>query len=147
MPASIRKATEADIDKICQIEAAGTGLWNRQQFTAELSLEFGNFLVLEADREVIGFAVSWYVADEIQLNNIGIIPEYRRRGMGTRLLDRLVADSYVRMPRPGKIVLEVSISNNAAMQFYKKNGFVETGRRKNYYHQSDAVLMIKEIRQ
>jgi ribosomal-protein-alanine N-acetyltransferase len=147
MPVSIRKATEADIDKICRIEVARTGAWKRQQFTAELSLEFGNFLVIEVDHEVIGFAVSWYVADEIQLNNIGIIPDYRRRGMGTMLLDRLVADSCVRTPCPDKIVLEVSISNIAAILFYRKYGFEETGRRKNYYRQSDAVLMIKEIRQ
>ncbi len=147
MPANVRKATEADIDKICQIEAEGTGLWNRQQFAAELSFEFGSFLVLETDGGIIGFVVSWYVADEIQVNNIGIIPEYRRKGMGTMLLDRLVADSCLRKPRPDKIVLEVSSANCAALEFYRQYGFSETGRRKNYYRRSDAVLMIKGIQQ
>ena len=145
MMTKIRKATHADIEKICEIEISGAAYWNKQQFMAELKLDFGNFIVLEANLEVIGYAVSWYVTDEIQLNNLVIKPEYRRKGMGTILLEHILTDSYTREPLPRSIILEVSNENRAAIQFYKKNGFIETGRRKNYYKHSDAILMIKEI--
>jgi len=145
MMTKIRKATHADIEKICEIERSGAAHWNKQQFMAELKLDFAHFIVLEAKLEVIGYAVSWYVTDEIQLNNLVIKPEYRRKGMGTILLEHILTDSYTREPLPRSIILEVSNENRAAIQFYKKNGFIETGRRKNYYKHSDAILMIKEI--
>lgn len=147
MMTKIRKAAQADIEKICEIETSGAAHWNKQQFMAELKLDFGNFIVLEANLEVIGYAVSWSVTDEVQLNNIVIKPEYRRKGMGTILLEHIQTDSHTREPRPRNIILEVSNANHAAIQFYKKNGFIETGRRKNYYSHSDAILMIKEISQ
>ncbi len=145
MSARIRKATEEDVEKISEIEAAGAAIWSREQIAAELKLNFANVLVVEQDEKIIGFAASWYVADEIQLNSIGILPAYRKQGLGTKLLDRVVSDSHERIHRPGRIVLEVNIENVAALQFYKKYGFVETGRRKNYYRGSDALLMIKEL--
>jgi len=145
MMTNIRKATQADIEKICEIESSGAVHWNKQQFIAELKLAFGNFIVLETNLEVIGYAVSWYVMDEVQLNNIVIKPEYREKGMGTILLEHILSDSHTREPRPRNIILEVSNVNHAAVQFYKKNGFIETGRRKNYYRHSDAILMMKEI--
>ena len=39
------------------------------------------------NEKIIGFAVVWDVKGEIQLNNIGIHPDYRRCGAATGLFD------------------------------------------------------------
>src|SRR3990172_6915896 len=140
MNITIRKAVYSDIDKICDIESGGNALRNRQQFIEELKLNFATLVVIENGEDILGYAVFWRVADEIQLNNIGIKPECRRQGLGTLLLTHIMNNSYSPDFRPGKIILEVSSSNIPAVQFYKKNGFIEAGRRKNYYKNSDAIL-------
>ncbi|MBP7738563.1 MAG: GNAT family N-acetyltransferase [Spirochaetes bacterium] len=136
----IRKAAEADLDAVCAIELDGHARWNRRQFADELDLNFSRFYVMEDGGVIIGFAVAWIVADEIQLNDIGISRDRRRRGLATGLLDRIVSDTR-ETRRPVKIVLEVSEHNDTARMFYGRNGFVETGRRAGYYDNVDAILM------
>ncbi len=140
----IRKATPEDIDAVYGIETEGQARWSRNQFAEELKLTFSNFPVMEMSGAIIGFAVVWHVADEIQLNNIGIKKEHRRRGLGTVMMNHII--SYPRAVPPRKIYLEVSVDNGPALSFYRKNGFIEIGRRKNYYDSVDAILMERELR-
>lgn len=140
----IRKATADDIGSLYQIECEGAARWNKNQFSDELRLAFSNVIVLDDGGTVIGFVITWTVADEIQLNNIGIKRSHRRMGLATRLLDYLLQPG----DQPGskrKIFLEVNAMNKPALQLYKKFGFTETGRRKNYYDSADAILMEKEL--
>ena len=140
----IRKAAAEDIDAIYRIELEGQARWSRNQFAEELNLRFSNIPVLETNGVVIGFAVVWSVADEIQLNNIGIQKEHRRRGLGTLMLNHII--SYHRAVPPRKIYLEVSVENGPARSFYAKIGFIEIGWRKNYYDSVDAILMERGLR-
>jgi ribosomal-protein-alanine N-acetyltransferase len=140
----IRKATTEDINAIYRIELEGQARWSRNQFADELELRFSNFPVMERDGAIIGFAVAWNVADEIQLNNIGIKKENRRRGLGTVMLNHIIASP--RAVPPKKIYLEVGVDNGPALSFYRKSGFIEAGRRKNYYDSIDAILMERELR-
>ncbi|MBN2158345.1 MAG: ribosomal protein S18-alanine N-acetyltransferase [Spirochaetes bacterium] len=141
----IRKAAIEDIDAVYAIEREGQARWSRQQFAEELGLAFSRFVVVENGTGIIGFSVSWNVAGEIQLNNIGVRRERRRRGTGTLLMEEMVSSA--REPgMQGKIYLEVSERNEAAVAFYLKNGFTATGRRKNYYDTIDAILMEREVR-
>ncbi|HOJ47327.1 MAG TPA: GNAT family N-acetyltransferase, partial [Bacillota bacterium] len=64
---------------------------------------------------------------------------FRRQGFGTLLLDRLIQEGIKKGAR--FFTLEVSSENQAAIRLYERFGFRETGRRKNYYKNSDAVLM------
>ncbi len=135
-----RKATADDIEAVYAIELDGHARWNRRQFAEELGLTFSRFYVMEDGGDIIGFAVAWIVSDEIQLNDIGIRKDRRRRGLATRLLDRIIFDAR-ETHRPLKIVLEVSERNDTARLFYGKKGFIETGRRAGYYDNIDAILM------
>jgi ribosomal-protein-alanine N-acetyltransferase len=145
MTVRIRKAVYSDIEKIGEIESGGNGLWNTMQFLEELKLSFSTIMVLEEKGEVAGFVVCWRVADHVQLNNIGIKRELQRQGLGTLLLRHIMDNVFPKGSPAVKIILEVSSSNMAAFQFYRKNGFVETGRRKNYYKDGDAILMERPI--
>ena len=141
----IRKATADDLESICRIEQEGQGRWSRIQFADELKLNFSRVYVIEDGGAVIGFAVAWIVADEIQLNNIGIKKEFRRRGLGTLIMNKIIMHPDDAGPRK-KIYLEVSAQNKPAILFYRNNGFIEMGRRKNYYDSIDAILMERELR-
>lgn len=140
----IRKATQEDLDAVVAIENEGLKLWDRNQFLAELRLGFSDFIVLEEPGTIAGFAVSWNVSDEIQLNNIGVRADRRNRGLGTALLERIMAPPARPVPAR-KIVLEVNSANPAAVCFYEKNGFTATGLRKKFYKDGDAILMEKKL--
>jgi [ribosomal protein S18]-alanine N-acetyltransferase len=140
MKPKIRTATPDDIDAIRLIEGEGQDRWSRVQFADELKLNFSTVHVLLDGDDVIGFAVTWNVAGDIQLNNIGVRNQYRRRGMGSLLMSYIVI-SAAKEGYSGRIYLEVSAENAAAQMFYRKHGFIETGRRKNYYDGVDAILM------
>ncbi len=136
----VRNACPEDVEAVYIIEQEGRGRWNRRQFSDELSLDFSRFRVLDLDGEIVGFSVAWLVGDEIQLNNIGVRRDWRKRGLGSFLIDDLL-DLARTPPARMKIVLEVSVLNAAAMGLYRSKGFVETGRRKGYYDNTDAILM------
>ena len=59
---------------------------------------------------------------------MGLLPEYRGRGLGTRLLTAALAAA----PARGftRIELEVFASNTTALALYRKTGFVEEGRKR-----------------
>ncbi len=144
MKPSIRPATHDDIDALRQIESEGQDRWNRSQFAEELGLTFSSVHVLEDETGVIGFTVTWNVAGDIQLNNIGVRREARRRGMGSLLMSHIVMTA-AEAGGTGKIYLEVSEANSAARMFYSAHGFTETGRRKHYYDGIDAILMERGV--
>ena len=91
-------------------------------------------------RRVIGYAGYWLVEDEAHINTIAVHPEWRRRGIGDRLLRTLLADA--RAARARSATLEVRVSNTSAQQLYRKYGFEPVGQRPRYYRDGeDALLM------
>jgi ribosomal-protein-alanine N-acetyltransferase len=90
---------------------------------------------------VIGFVGYWYILDEAHISTIAVRPEYRGHGIGEALL--VAALEHARKLGAVEASLEVRVSNVAAQNLYQKYGFVEVGRRKNYYRDNgeDAILM------
>ena len=80
-----------------------------------------------------------------ELENIVVAGEWRRRGTGSRLLQKLI--STVREGRLRQLQLEVRESNYVAQLLYHKLGFEENGHRKNYYANptEDAVLYVLSL--
>ena len=97
-------------------------------------------LVLEEEEVVEGFIVARGVWKEWEIENLAVAGPARRRGLGARLLAELL--NRVRAAGARNIFLEVRESNRAARALYEKWAFVESGRRRCYYHQpdEDAVL-------
>ena len=102
---------------------------------------YERFIVaLEAD-DVVGYAALSSILDEGSLDNIATDPEYRRQGVGEALLKEVIRRG--REQELSVLYLEVRASNDPAIALYEKHGFVEVGRRKNYYEKpkEDAILM------
>ena len=73
-----------------------------------------------------------------------MLKEFKRRGIGTLLIKKMT--EVCRKKDIFEINLEVRVSNLAARQLYKKLGFLENGRRKKYYENTeDAILMTKKL--
>ena len=72
-------------------------------------------------------------------------PQHRRQGVAVRLLEKMRAFSYEQ--NITRWLLDVRISNETAIHFYKAAGFAEDGVRKNFYANppEDAILMSCEV--
>ncbi len=85
----------------------------------------------EMDGDLLGYAVLLAAADEAQLLNLGVASVFQRQGWGRRLLEFALAEA--RRLGTGKMFLEVRPSNLAALALYRRAGFVQVGRRRDYY--------------
>lgn len=117
--------------------------WSKDSFERELSNKYARYMVAVKDGVVVGFAGMWIIIDEAHITNIAVHPEYRGFGIGAILLDSLL--SICRLENVTAITLEVRVSNQRAINLYKKFGFVEEGIRKSYYedNKEDALIMWK----
>ena len=90
---------------------------------------------------VVGFAGMWMQVDEAHVATIATHPDWRRRGIGERILAHLLREAQRR--QAVAVTLEVRVSNGAAQNLYRKYGFEEVGRRRGYYqdNREDALLL------
>lgn len=86
-----------------------------------------------------GIIVYDLLYDRIEIEYIIVDVEYRKRGIGTLLLNEIEQKGIK------NITLEVRESNKAAIEFYKKNGYSIETIRKNYYGSENGYLMLKEL--
>ena len=113
--------------------------------TEELDEMLGNSLdtgISIWENEIIaGYCLLRVVAGEGELFRIGVKPEFRKKGLGRKLMDAM--EDTARKKQAESIYLEVRAGNLPAISLYKSRGFSETGRRKHYYSSptEDAVLM------
>ena len=84
----------------------------------------------------IGFSICRVARDECELLSIGVLANYRRRGVAQVLLwesmDRCKLAGATRM------FLEVAVDNPQAQSLYAANGFDTVGTRPNYYQRADG---------
>jgi ribosomal-protein-alanine acetyltransferase len=78
--------------------------------------------------------------DEAELLNLAVDPAYRRKGVGSALLQKLAQDAQ------GTLFLEVAEPNLGAIALYEHHGWVRNGIRKNYYNQGRVNAIVMEKR-
>jgi len=95
------------------------------------------------DSKVVGYLDYSLIYDRMEIDNFNVLEEYRNQGIGTKLMAHLIslAINY----RVVNITLEVRMSNNIAINLYKKFGFREVALRKYYYGDEDGILMEKQV--
>lgn len=142
----IAPMTPADLEAVDEIERHSfKSPWPAQVFLEELSRDWARVDVARERGRVVGFVDYWLVHDEVHLLAIATHPDARRRGIGQRLLDHLLA--LARARAAALVTLEVRRSNVPAIALYERAGFVTVGVRPRYYAEDseDALVMTLEL--
>ena len=129
----------AELEKVCFHDP-----WSEKSIASEVDSRLSLWLVAVDGENVAGYVGSQSVLGETDMMNIAVSPDYRRQGVGERLVTELI--SRLREKGNHSLMLEVRISNVPAQQLYEKLGFAQVGRRKNYYRnpREDALILRKE---
>lgn len=140
-------SSPSQIDDILAVEEASfTSPWTREMYLAELNNKGVSYFYLAkaASGEVVGFCSFWHVLEELHINNLAVLPAYRRAHMGTELLTRVLEDGAKLGAR--RATLEVRRSNEAAQKLYEKFGFTVAGVRRQYYTNppEDALVLWRD---
>jgi len=90
---------------------------------------------------LLGYLCFWMVQEEMQLLDLAVHPRYRGLGHGTFLLTKMIDHGFSK--GISRIWLEVRVSGSTARKLYEEFGFLEIGRRKDYYTdpREDAIIM------
>ena len=145
----IGRADESFVEELALLEKKcfENDPWSKQMFS-DLIKNDNCIMMYICDMQmskIIGYSVICIAYDQADLANIAVLPEYRRNGMGQILLE----ETFKKCVGSGvlELFLEVRESNVPAISLYKKNQFVEIGKRKNYYARprEDAVVMMKTL--
>ena len=137
----ILELTDAEaILAICLDANAGETTWKLSSFESELENTYNVYLGYEEDDTLVGFIGCSLMFETLAINNFSVLSSYKRQGIGEKLLQGLLA--YGKEKGVENFILEVRVSNEAAIALYKKYGFIEIDRRKNYYEQpvEDAYI-------
>lgn len=125
----------SDLPEVMAIEMLSfPNPWHESTFRGEIQhrpISFPLVVVHQALNRVIGYIIFWVIAEEAQINNIAVHPDFRRLGVGEQVLRQVIAQ--LRTSGVTMVTLEVRPSNIGAQTLYRKLGFRMIGLRKGYY--------------
>jgi [ribosomal protein S18]-alanine N-acetyltransferase len=96
----------------------------------------GSSLLIAGDDMIQGFALSRVIIDECELMLLAVDPAVQGEGIGRALLNEVIRTA--QSAGATSIFLEMRSGNNA-LRLYASVGFVEVGRRQNYYRGSHSM--------
>jgi [ribosomal protein S18]-alanine N-acetyltransferase len=98
-------------------------------------------MVAEHEDRVVGFMIYELHKTRIHVLNFAVDQEYRRRGVGSQMVAKLIAK--LSAQRRSRIVLEIRETNVSAQLFFRENGFRAVSILRKYYEDTpeDAYLM------
>jgi len=143
----VRAANKDDVDRMTQLDAiCFSSPWSHASFESELTTNpLAWYLIAETpEGKMVGYAGLWAIEDEGHITNVAVHPDYRRKHLGSILVEQLIETT--RGEGLKKYTLEVRVTNQAAISLYEKFGFREAGIRKGYYEDNneDAMIMWTE---
>ena len=115
--------------------------WSENALAEEIENPNARFFVALCGEQVAGYIGAHNIVGEVYITNVAVAPDYRRQGVATQLIERLVEIS--RAENAEFITLEVRENNTSAQELYEKQGFGVVGKRKAFYEnpREDAILM------
>lgn len=139
---TLKKLDKEDVNGLYEVSSLSLKeTWSLGSIEQELSNKFARYIVCKDGDKVIGFIGAWLIASEGQITNLAVHPDYRKKGIGKKLMKSLI--SSLKNEDCNAITLEVRESNTVAKNLYKSLGFLSEGIRKNFYedNKEDANIM------
>lgn len=145
----IRPMERTDVSRVHEIECVCfRSPWSKLALLGELRNEVAHYLVMEAEGRLCGYGGMWLLFEEAHVTNVAILPEYRQKGRGRRLMLAMMRLAVKHGAE--KMTLEVRESNAVAQHLYATLGFEQNGYRPRYYSDSgEGALLLwnNDIRQ
>ena len=142
---AIQVMNESHVVQVAELEKrCFTAPWSENSIRHELTNPISLWLVAVEDGKLLGYVGSQSVMGEADMMNVAVDPESRRRGIGRGLVEDLV--QALKDRQVNSLTLEVRASNEPAKALYEQLGFLQIGRRLNYYRnpKEDALILRKE---
>ena len=119
--------------------------WSEEQCAAAFGQKAFSALGMFRHEALIGYISVYHTLDELEILNLAVLPDERRRGHGRRILG--VVLRLARKMAINKILLEVRVGNRPAICLYESCGFKQAGVRKKYYTDTgeDALIYLCSI--
>ena len=148
MTALLRPAVERDLSQVARIEKSSfADPWSEESFRRLLGVAPAIFLValFPPDEAVAGYVVAFSIGEDGELLNVAVDARFRGKGLAGQMLDAALIEMGARHVRTA--FLEVRESNSAARALYRSRGFIEIGRRSNYYRRpvEDALVLRRSL--
>ena len=134
-----------DIEAVVRVENDAYPFpWSRGNFLDSLASRYDAWVAREPDGRLAGYFLLLHAVDDVHLLNITVRPDLQGQGVGTQLLQKVIA--LAEAAGISAVLLEVRPSNRHALAVYRHVGFQEIGMRKNYYpageqKREDAIVM------
>lgn len=139
----VEPMTVADIPAVHEIERQSFPVpWPAYAFRQELETnKLARYLVVRAGSRTVAYGGIWLMVDEAHVTTFAVLPDWRRRGVGARLMLALIELS--EQVGAHVLTLEVRLSNLPARTLYQRFGFRPVGVRPRYYSDNgeDALIM------
>lgn len=148
VPSVPQPMTDADLDEVVALEAHVQAFpWTRGNFADALAAGYGAW-ALRREGKLAGFCVLMFAPDVAHLLVIAVAKPLHRQGLGGLLLDW--CEQQARERGMEGVLLEVRPSNESAVSFYKRHGYLQIGVRRGYYPaekggREDALVMQKRF--
>lgn len=138
----VRPMEEKELEFAAELESlCFSQPWSLKLLKDSFLGPWDTFFVAERHGKLCGYAILRILAGEGEIQRIAVHPAFRRLGIGSKLMEAM--EEFSRDRQAGDTTLEVRAGNQGAIRLYKSYGFVEQGRRKDYYRNptEDAVIM------
>jgi ribosomal-protein-alanine N-acetyltransferase len=111
----------------------------------ELGRDLTRSWVISEDEtsSALGFALGWWIVDELEIVALGVASDARRRGLARALLAEVIGAARAGGAR--RVLLEVAASNSAARRLYAAAGFSVFNVRRGYYRKSGDDALELEL--
>ncbi|MCG8313840.1 MAG: ribosomal protein S18-alanine N-acetyltransferase [Pseudomonadales bacterium] len=140
--------TESHIPDVRKVELRSYPYpWSEGIFKDCVNSEYLCRVLYDVEENVVAYAIVSVAVEECHILNICVSDRMRGQGVARVLLRRMLQEAQ----KLGAVeaFLEVRPTNQAAISLYKSFGFVEIGRRKNYYPcengREDAIAMAFDL--
>jgi ribosomal-protein-alanine N-acetyltransferase len=129
----VRAFERRDLKRVVEIERAcfGRDAWPAELFVAYWLDSPELFLIAKQGRRIAGYSIVQTGWRGAELESIAVDPRHRGRAVAQTMLDVTLAR--LRSRGAGVLRLMVSTTNEAAIRFYQRYGFVRTRLVKRYY--------------
>ena len=136
MTVRLRPMRRSDVELLLPFEQvlfAGDPSWTAEQFRSELDgvPRTRWYVVAEEAGDLVGYAGLFHSGETADVQTLAVVPDRQRQGVGTALLEGLVAEA--RRRGVSELLLDVREDNVAAQAFYAHHGFEQLSRRRGYY--------------